>query len=76
MAKAKTINKRIIDIMDEAFLMPVFFVAGINALQEKIKGMDDADVTVIFGHMIPAGAIRKKVEEIRQILNDSSANIS
>lgn len=76
MAKKDSINKRITDVMNEAFLMPLFFVAGIDALKEKISTMDDADVTLIFGNLIPAKAIRKKVEEIQQILKDSSANIS
>ncbi|PXV57434.1 hypothetical protein CLV62_15218 [Dysgonomonas alginatilytica] len=76
MAKKDSINKRITDLMNEAFLMPLFFVAGVDALQEKISTMDDADVALIFGNLIPAKAIRKKVEEIQQLLNDSNANIS
>lgn len=76
MAKKDSINKRITEVMDEAFLMPLFFVAGIDALKEKISTMGDTDVTLIFGNLIPANAVRKKVEEIQQILNDSSTNIS
>lgn len=76
MAKKDSINKRITDLMDEAFLMPLFFVAGIDALKEKISTMNDADLVLIFSSLIPAKAIRTKVEEIRQILNDSSTNIS
>ena len=75
MAKKDSINKRITDVMKEVFLMPLFFVAGIDALKEKIKVMDDPDVSLIFSNLIPAKAIRKKVEEIQQILNDSNANI-
>ena len=76
MTKTKTINKRIVDIMEEAFMMPLFFVAGVEALKEKISTMDDKDVTLIFGNLIPATAIRKKVDEIHAILNDKDSLIS
>jgi len=69
--KKDTINQRITDIMEEAFLMPLFFVAGINALKEKISTMDDPDVALLFSNLIPAQAIRKKIDEIHSILNNN-----
>lgn len=75
MAK-KTINKRIIDIMEEAFMMPLFFVAGIDALKEKVAKMSDPEVALLFGNLIPAKAIRRKLDEIHTTLNDNDALIS
>jgi hypothetical protein len=73
MAKRKkdTINQRITDIMEEAFFMPLFFVTGMNALKEKISTMNDPDVALLFGNLIPVQAIRKKVDEIHSILNNN-----
>lgn len=76
MAKKDSINKRITDLMNEAFLMPLFFVAGIDALKDKISTMEDKEVALLFSNFIPAQLVRNKVEEIQQILNDNNANIS
>ena len=76
MARNKTINKRIVDIMEEAFLMPLFFVAGIEALKDKINTMRDEEVTSIFNNLVPAQTIRKKVDEIHVTLSDNETLIA
>lgn len=68
----KTINQRIEEIMKEAFLKPLFFVNGINALKEKVEGMEDKEVCALFANQISAKTIRIELNRIHEILNDNN----
>lgn len=70
--KIKTINDWIEEIMGEAFLKPLFFLYGINALKEKVEGMDDKDVCALFMNNLSAKSIRTELDRIHKILNDNN----
>lgn len=57
--------------MREAFLKPLFFVHGINALKEKMVGMSDKEVCKLFANQVSAKTIRTELDRICQILNDN-----
>ena len=70
MANKNTINKRIIDIMKENWLSPLFFAAGIDVLKQKIDLLSDSDIYELFGGLMSPDFVRKELERIQTSLQN------
>ena len=77
MAKKKdTIVKRVVEIMNEAFFMPLFFVMGINVLKERAESISDKELAKMFGNLYSGSSIRKQIIRTHVRLDQENIRIS
>ncbi len=67
--KKETINSRIEELVNEAFLMPTFFLTAINHLHYTVQQSSDEQITQLFSSIMHASSIRKGINKIHHQLN-------
>lgn len=74
MAKQKTLDNCIRHLLGEGMLVPLYFVAGINALKNKIETMNDEELYKEFCGLFDPKMIRNDVDYIFTTLNNFTKN--
>ncbi len=69
---AKTLDKRIKDIMGSSILAPFFIVEGLNITQQVIEQLSDEQLYKQFGGLYHAQDIRKFYNTMHKQLNDNT----
>jgi hypothetical protein len=69
---AKTLDKRIKDIMGSSILAPFFIVEGLNITMQVIDQLSDEQLYKQFGGLYHAQDIRKFYRAMHEKLNDNS----
>ncbi len=70
MGKKLTIDKRIKQIVDSNWIVPIYFLAGIKLLYEKSKSMSDEELRSLFGGLVHPTVAKGHIEEIYERLKD------
>ncbi|MFR9546480.1 MAG: hypothetical protein SNJ29_13020 [Rikenellaceae bacterium] len=66
--KHKTLDKRIIELMRENWLFPIYISAGIVELQNKINTMTDEELRKYMDNMIHPDVARAHIKELYERL--------
>ncbi|MFI3294085.1 MAG: hypothetical protein SNI70_11295 [Rikenellaceae bacterium] len=68
-AKCKTLDKRIIELMRENWLFPIYIHAGVVELLNKVNTMTDEELKKYMDNMIHPDVARAHIKEIYERLN-------
>lgn len=72
MAKRKTIDDRILELLKEGPLVGFYFNVAVSVLKDHISNMSDEDLAKMFGFLLNPQRIRDNVGEMYNRLNDIS----
>ena len=72
MAKRKTIDDRIFELLKEGPLVGFYFNVAVSVLKDHISNMSDEDLAKMFGFLLNPQRIRNNVGEMYNRLNDIS----
>lgn len=72
MAKRKTIDDRILELLKEGPLVGFYFNVAVSVLKDHISNMSDEDLAKMFGFLLNPQRIRNNVGEMYNRLNDIS----
>lgn len=72
MAKRKTIDDRILELLKEGPLVSFYFNVAVSVLKDHISNMSDEDLAKMFGFLLNPQRIRNNVGEMYNRLNDIS----
>lgn len=70
MAKRKTIDDRILELLKEGPLVGFYFNVAVSVLKDHISNMSDEDLAKMFGFLLNPQRIRNNVGEMYNRLND------
>lgn len=70
MAKRKTIDDRILELLKEGPLVGFYFNVAISLLKDHISNMSDEDLAKMFGFLLNPQRIRNNIGEMYNRLND------
>ena len=70
MAKRKTIDDRILELLKEGPLVGFYFNVAVSVLKNHISSMTDEELAEMFGYLINPCRIRNNVGEMYNRLND------
>ena len=69
MAKRKSLDSRITELLKEGPLVALYFVAGISVLKEQIEKMSDKEVAELFSSFFHPDTVRKNVKYLFEEIN-------
>ncbi|MCE8595747.1 hypothetical protein [Bacteroides hominis] len=70
MAKRKTIDDRILELLKEGPLVGFYFNVAVSVLKDHISNMSDEDLAKMFGFLLNPQRIRNNIGEMYNRLND------
>lgn len=70
MAKQKTLDDCIRQLLNEGMFVPIYFVSGINVLKNRIDEMSDKEICKEFCGLFDPQMVRNDVDHIFTTLNE------
>ncbi|MCD8261134.1 MAG: hypothetical protein LUD15_06290, partial [Bacteroides sp.] len=67
--ETEILNSRVEAILNEAFLMPMFFVGAFNVFQGAMQQMSDEEMYELLGNSVHADSLRQTINRISDQLN-------